>query len=361
MRIAAIVISLLLPVSLAYADGDSTNRRRATFIAIPTVYYLPETRFGFGVSATSVFRFRRDTLSIARPSQVSFSASYTQNRQILFTVPFQVFYDNNRYYAYGEFSFYRFNYYFFGIGENEVPREPFEVQYPRIRLNLLRRLGTGTSWYGGLRYVLEDYRMRETQPGGQLAEGTIYGSRGSLTSGLGFTLVNDRRDQVFYPRKGSFTEITFTAASRYKGADVTFQRLTMDYVKYLSLSRKTVLALNGYKSIIWGKAPFNQLSFLGGSRKFRGVYEGRYRDANALLFQGEVRQELFWRIGIVGFGAVGMLGDRDEFIRLNRPKFTYGAGLRFNANRKEHLNIRVDYGMAPGQDAAIYFTVGEAF
>lgn len=54
-------------------------------------------------------------------------------------------------------------------------------------------------------------------------------------------------------------------------------------------------------------APFNALSLLGGSRRLRGYYEGRYRDQNSALVQAELRVDVFKRLGAVVFGGVGAL------------------------------------------------------
>lgn len=39
---------------------------------------------------------------------------------------------------------------------------------------------------------------------------------------------------------------------------------------------------------------------------------------------------------------------------------SYGGGLRFKINRKENVNLRMDYGFGNGQQN-IYFFIAEAF
>ncbi len=92
----------------------------------------------------------------------------------------------------------------------------------------------------------------------------------------------------------------------------------------------------------------------------RGYYEGRFRDQNVALLQSEVRFDLYKRLGGVVFGAVGVLGDNQMLLRPDDPKVAYGAGLRFTVNRRDHLNIRLDYGIGR-QSSGLYLTIGEAF
>nr|WP_262905057.1 outer membrane protein assembly factor [Hymenobacter pini] len=359
---------MLVLAGLAPADTARPTKRLA-LLPVPLVYYTPETRLAYGVAATATVRFQRDDgFAAARPSQFTLALAYTQNRQLLLYVPFQVFYDHNRYYAYGEVGYYRYNYYFYGVGQREVPRELFGVNFPRVRVNAFRRVGAGMGagkLYAGLRYQYEDYRVSSVQAGGQLASGTVPGGLGSRLTGGGLGLFYDSRDNVFFPAKGVVADLCAFVRNRAAGAGAAgettrFDRYVADVSGYRALGKHAVLATNAYVSFIVGTAPFNALSLLGGSRRLRGYYEGRYRDQNAALAQAEVRFDVYKRLGAVVFGGVGTLGDGQALLRLGQPKGAYGAGLRFTANRRDHLNVRLDYGLGR-QSSGFYLTVGEAF
>ncbi|MPR35747.1 BamA/TamA family outer membrane protein [Salmonirosea aquatica] len=333
--------------------------RDTKFIVLPVVFKLPETGWGGGVVGTTTFSFARDS-SFAKPSQVSFGATYTQKKQILFFVPFTVFYDNNRFYFNGDNGWFKYNFNYYGIGEERVPQEIFDVTFPRIRLVGARLIAPKT--YAGLRYQYESYRVTGTQEGGELATGRIAGSDFSRTSSLGPSFLRDSRDQVFYPRRGMFGELYILPTAKIFGADRNFTRIYLDVANYFSLTKKLVLATNYTASAIFSKeVPFSQLSFLGGPKKMRGIYEGFFRDKNALLGQAELRWEVWRFLGLTGFGSLGFLGNEGDIMRFNRPKYTYGAGLRITAQKKNHLNIRVDYGFSPYADGNLYLTIGEAF
>jgi len=133
-----------------------------------------------------------------------------------------------------------------------------------------------------------------------------------------------------------------------------------DVSSYHRLHPHAILAFNYFLSFTHGTTPFNALSLLGGTRRMRGYYEGRYRDQNAGLLQSELRFDVYKRLGAVVFGSVGALGDGRDFLHLREPKGTYGTGLRFTINRRDHLNLRLDYGLGQ-QSSGFYLTIGEAF
>lgn len=366
--------------SLSFFSAIDTTAKRFTLIPLPLIYYTPETRLAYGAAATATFRFRRDFARLkaapfqpvdsigpqstpVRPSQITLGVAYTQNRQLLFYVPFQLFYDQDTYYANGEIGYYRYNYYFYGVGQRAVDPELYGVNFPRVRLNVFRRIVPSLKpgkLYGGLRYQFEDYRITTVEPGGRLANGTVGGGLGSRLSGAGLGLFYDARDRVFFPSAGLVADLTYLNQNRALGGNVRFDRYVADVSSYHALGRHAIVALNYVVSITTGTAPFNALSLLGGTKRLRGYYEGRYRDQNAALLQAELRLNVYGRLGAVAFGAVGLLGDNVQWLRFQDPKAAYGAGLRFTLNRRDHLNLRLDYGIGQ-QSSGFYLTVGEAF
>ena len=380
-RLLIVGLGLLIPATSANAaegmiqSADTTAPAKPfSIFPLPLIYYTPETRFAFGVAAAVTFRFRRDTARTIRPSQVTVGAAYTQNKQVLFYVPFQLYYHQNRYFAIGEVGYYKYNYFFFGLRDRETPKETYGVNFPRIRLSLYRRLtgsANGRGLYAGLRYQFENYDVTDVAPEGVLASGTVPGGLGNRVSGGGPGLFYDTRDNVLYPARGVVADLSYMAHGRGIGSTSDFGRYVADIATYHPLSSKTTLAMNYVLSLTTGEAPFSALSFLGGTKRGRGFYEGRYRDDNLALVQAEIRQHVWWRLGVVAFGSVGVLGTsvrgaayRNDFLRFNQPKGTYGAGLRIRINN-DKLNIRADYGRGLPQTgtgaSGFYLTIGEAF
>lgn len=355
-----VLFSILFSFIQTISAQDSTKEkllRNKNIIALPVVFRLPETRFGGGVGGVATFGFSRDSIG-AKPSQISFGATYTQNKQILIFFPFKIFTHNNKYYFSSENGWFRYNYIYSGIGESRVAEEKYDADYERVRLLASRAINTNT--YVGLRLNFENYNVTSTVDGGELASGRINGSKKSRTLGLGMSILRDTRDQVFYPRKGIFGEAFIVPSGRIFGANRNFTKISADIANYISLGKKTVLASNYVFTANIGDVPFNQLAYLGGQSRMRGIFEGYFRDKNSLIIQQEVRQEIWKRLGAVAFGSMAFLGSQeDSFLRLDKPKFTYGAGLRIAT--KNHLNLRLDYALSPYGKGNFYATIGEAF
>lgn len=349
-----VITGLLVFASVYHAFAQ---KKRFSILPFPVVYYTPETRWAYGAALTSTFRFKGDSAN-ARPSQVSLGIVFTQQKQSLYYLPFQVFLKNAGYYLYGEIGFYRYNYFYFGIGNQPVPKEIYGVDYPRIKLNFLKKIYPHL--YAGVRYQYEDYQITQTEPTGAFANGNVPGTPRGRTSGVGVGLFYDTRDVIFFPSKGIVADLAYFYNARVWGGNVRFDRFYGDISTYRTVLPNTILVGNLFGSFTRGNAPFSMLSELGGAKRMRGYYQGRFRDDNVLLAQSEARFNIFRRLGGVVFGAAAVLGNQKDILRFNDPKYAYGAGLRFIANRQDHLNLRFDYAL--GKDGGnFYFTIGEAF
>ena len=136
-------------------------------------------------------------------------------------------------------------------------------------------------------------------------------------------------------------------------------KIGKDLVKHdVAKGKKTILALEGTAVITMGNAPFFNMAQLGGTRRLRGYFEGKFRDKHLLLAQAELRQEGFGRFGGVAFAGMGtVFGSAGESLEW-RPNG--GIGLRYQLDKKQKLNIRADYGFGV-KSQGFYLTFGEAF
>lgn len=341
------------------ADSDSTKKeKRVSIFPFPVLYYAPETRFVFGAAGSLTFRFKKDDGKEVRPSTILLGGAYTQNKQILFYLPYKVFYNDDKYYFFGEVGYYKYSFFFWGTGENEVPQELYKVDFPRVRLNATYEIVPNI--YAGLGYQFDNYAIQEREVGGKLADMTVPGWDGSIVSGLGPIFIYDTRENVLYPDQGMFGQISYMNNGSNWGGDFDFSRIMVDWAAYQRINKWSVLAMNSYNSFVTGNAPFQQQSLLGGNKRMRGYYEGRYIDMNQSALQAEYRMNIYKRLGAVVFADAAVLGNQSDFLRFNKLYYTGGAGIRFAINREDKLNIRLDYAVGPGT-SGIYFTVGEAF
>jgi len=325
---------------------------------LPVVFYTPETRFGFGASGLWFFNFKNDSASTPR-SSVSLGLAYTQNKQVLSYLPFNLFLKNRAYQLYGEIDYNKFFYNFYGVGNDQQPNyvERYGVEFPRLRITALKKLAP--HFYAGLRYAFDKFSLFKLDAAGQLAQGTIPGSKGGFVSGFGVVTMYDSRDFVYYPSKGMWAELVVYHDDPATGSSFQYTRIAFDFSKYFHY-KKNILALNAYSIYSNTDAPFFQMGLLGGQKKMRGFYEGRYRDNNVMIFQAEYRRHLFWLLGITVFGDVGQVAHRYDSFNAKDWRYTYGAGIRLMLDEKQKINLRIDFAVG-NQKMLPYFTIAEAF
>ncbi len=340
--------------------NDSIQRAKRRIIAgVPVLFYTPETRFGYGLSGFCIFNWKKDSV-LARRSSVSLGFAYTQNKQILFYLPYNLFIKNRTYQVYGELAYNRYNYNFYGVG-NDIPPdyvERYGVEFPRLRLTTLRRITR--FFYAGPRYAFDKFTLFDVQEGGYLDDGSVKGAEGGNVSGLGAVFLYDSRDYIFYPSKGIWSELVLFGASEKLASSFNYTRIAFDLSTYYSLSKKDIMAFNFYTMYSPNELPFFQMAMLGGTKKMRGFYEGRYRDNNAVVLQAEYRRHLFWILGATAFGSIGQVAAKYDQFQFDNWRYTYGAGLRLMIDKHQKVNLRADFAIGNGK-LLTYFTVNEAF
>ena len=123
--------------------------------------------------------------------------------------------------------------------------------------------------------------------------------------------------------------------------------------------RGGVLAADLYGKFNTRNAPWTLREEMGfGGYRMRGYYAGRYIDNNLMAAQVELRQHVWWRLGLAAWGGAGVTFPRFDALRWSDVLPTWGVGLRFEFEHR--VNLRVDYGF--GRDTrGIVFQMSEAF
>jgi outer membrane protein assembly factor BamA len=359
LKLCITLLTIFVHSTTLVAQQDSVHLKRNKFSFFPVAFYSPETKLAFGVLGAYTFYNTKDT-NQQYPSQIQIGAAYTFNKQVLFYFPFRIYTKKSKYTIYGEAGYYKYSYFFYGVGNNlpDENEELYKVSFPRIRFNALKKVSPTV--YAGLRYWLEDYKITSTEAGKQLATGVIPGSEGSFVSGLGPVVNIDTRDNIFYPSKGVFVDAGMQVYGKATGSQFTYNRYTIDASMYLADKNKHVLALNLFGDFVSQQSvPFNHLALMGGNKRMRGYYEGRFRDKNLLAIGSEYRFKLYKRFGAAVFANAGAVNK--SLIKLPQHiRTTYGAGARYALNKNEQLNIRLDAAFGKNT-SGFYFTIGEAF
>jgi outer membrane protein assembly factor BamA len=165
------------------------------------------------------------------------------------------------------------------------------------------------------------------------------------------------------PTQNFFVEIMVNGYAEMLGGETQYGDLEIDTRKYWDVGSKegrSVIATQFFVQSRWGDPPFWDLATLGGDIIMRGYYMGRYRDWNSAQVQTEWRQRLLGRWGMTLFVSTGEVWQRWNDISLERNKWTVGGGLRFNFNKQDPTNIRLDIGAGP-DTFGFYLQFGEAF
>jgi hypothetical protein len=177
---------------------------------------------------------------------------------------------------------------------------------------------------------------------------------------LGVEISRDSRKNRFYPLQGSLLTFTGDFFGQNLGSKYSFQSYKFTFNKYWSLSKKQVLAYNGFWCGTGGSPPFYGNCIYGTNSELRGYTAGRYLDRYMFATQLEYRLELPWRFGVVGFGGVGAVAPGGVNFRSNQWLPAGGTGIRYMLSKQYHVNLRTDF--AWGKDNFTWAVgVGEAF
>ncbi|WP_207632743.1 BamA/TamA family outer membrane protein [Foetidibacter luteolus] len=364
MRLAffSVFIALNLLSITSGAQKDSVvNRRTKKLMVLPVMARSVETGWSFGAVAASTFRIAgKDTVS--RTSNIQALALYSLKHQLIAAINGSIYFPKEKYIINHQFSYSYFPDKCWGLGSNtpDSAEEPYKFRQYYVYLHPMKKIGRGL--FAGVLYEQQNVLAMEYEPGGLFDKQKIAGRKGYFVSGLGLSLTYDSRNNAFAPNSGAFAQLYFNHFAPYIGSDFTYTNIVQDIRKYIPLFKKQVLALQFYNVINAGpEVPVRSLAQLGGSSSMRGFYNGRFRDKQMMVIQSEYRLPVYGCLGAVLFGAAGDVTRRVMDYSLRGFKFAYGGGLRFALNKKERLNLRLDYGVTSTGNHGFYFQLGEAF
>ena len=339
---------------------QSQMDRRTRLMAIPALYYTPETGWAGGISGM-MLRYPAKGDTITRMSQLQLSAVYTQNRQILTSLGVDLYSKENLWHIEGLIGYYDYPFFFAGIGNGygENYWEDYTATFPKLTMDFKRLVDTAV--YVGLHTHVQQVNMKYVQPGGMLDTGNVVGSDGGLIIGLGVVLDWDTRDFPSAALKGHLLNVEWVEYNSALGSDFDYRRFTVDARKYFSTKSQHTLAMQLLADWRPGEVPFNQMSMIGGQYILRGYPQGLYRDQYMIAMQAEYRSPyVLDLLGFNVFGSVGgvnaSIGDVFDYTRLSG-----GAGIRFPIDREKRINFRMDLAWSSDQTNGFYFGVSEAF
>ncbi|MDX5345948.1 MAG: hypothetical protein LPK19_01765, partial [Hymenobacteraceae bacterium] len=175
------------------------KEKKVSIVALPALFYTPETSFGFGTMLMPVFRFGSDSLT--RTSNLQLLSVYTLEKQLILENRYSLFTNQNRYSISGEVSFYDFPIDYYGVGNNLDEANKESISYNMIFLTnrVLRQVAPSVFLGAQYRFInLYNLKYNENSLLFQRPENE---RDGGINSGLGYVVVFDNRDNVISAHK----------------------------------------------------------------------------------------------------------------------------------------------------------------
>lgn len=384
MRFRLLIILLLLSgVCAAQSDSTATefqdstldknlidkvmdlfefNRGRTSVKCYPTMGIDPASGISFGLlSLVAIEPKERDRKKIKfyRPTSISNSLSYSTKKWLNFCSD-MVIYANHGVVINTLLQYQISPDKFYGIGNDTLNTDPVKFDMNDLRLSGNVSKEISSTCYLGFMF---DISYRECSSLGANGNGfDLPEIKNNWLVGFGPHFIFDRRDHVNYPAHGEY--ITFGAKYFPRiGEDAySFYCIELDIRKYITLYKDLILACQLFNGLSDGDSPFYCLYQLGGQTRMRGISNKYiYIDKNAYYAQAELRKHIWGRFSVTAFGGIGNTYTRIPEFFFNQIKYVFGAGIRFQSDTKNNINVRLDYGRGSFGDSGMYVTMREAF
>lgn len=358
------LILFLLSNPLTSEAQDSTgNRYQNSTVFLPALGSSPETSLLFG--GVGIYQFKMGDPSLStRSSSILASGIYTLNNQSSFALQPSVILENESWILNGMFGYSYFPETFWGVGPSLNNDREMRLIYRQFFLSqsVLRQIlpkmfiGPKVRWS-------KFYNIHFENTDGEAIEAPSYtGADDYSVAGFGFIIRWDTRDRIMVPTKNHLIEFSLMTNPSGLSTLDSYTTYTFDARKYLDLSGNgnSVLAFHLITKLNSGNPPLNDMASLGGQNILRGYYQGRLRDRHGGQLQSEFRQHVYGRFGFVVFAAAGQVWNSFDEMTFHNIHYSAGGGLRFNLNKQDPTNIRIDYGIGKNT-SGLYLTIGEAF
>lgn len=325
------------------------QHKKIKVLPVPAFGYSPET--GTYIGAVSLFTIDLYNDSSTRTSNAKIEFNYTWRKQIIIEGEWNYFFRNEDWFTKGKLHVSKFPDRYYGIGANtsDINEHLYNSDRNIIETHLLKKIGDKLFAGPGFKYIT----YRNVNPANKIDYPEL---RDNSTTGLGFSLLKDSRDNILTPSEG----IYFNIYSGYVFTQEKYAELHLDMRHYITAHNIT-LSTRIYNDFNFTSPPFYDMALMGGDKFVRGFYYGRYRDNHLSTLQAELRSIFIWRFGAALFGGLSnVYGSFDRF-SVNNIKYNAGGGIRFLIDRKENINLRLDYAVGSGGNSGFYISFGESF
>jgi hypothetical protein len=368
--ISSYILFFLSPVTVTgqlHADANTDSTVAGAYknhnTILPAIGATPETGMLFGGVIMRQFK-PGGAGEETRSSFLLASAIYTAKNQLMLAFAPVLILKDEQWIMEGSYQFQFFPDSYWGIGRNS--RESNEVIYQYRQWEVIQSVQKriADNMFAGpiMRWShISDMEFRDID-NNKVNNPAVNGAEGSISAGAGLIYLWDVRNSLLTPTSGHLVRLMAMSYPGFLGTSHSYSIGSIDTRKYVDLTGngKSVAAFNMVTVLTSGNPAFTDYPSLGGSSILRGYYYGRYRDNNTLQVQAEYRQHMIWRVGFTMFASAGEVWSRFSDFSVMNPKYAAGVGLRFNLNKNDTTNLRIDYGVGKGV-SGFYLTFGEAF
>ncbi|MCK5833027.1 BamA/TamA family outer membrane protein [bacterium] len=175
------------------------------------------------------------------------------------------------------------------------------------------------------------------------AQEIIFQNEGQyFTRSIGYNLVNDKRDNLLVPTEGSYFIGQSEMAGYFLGGDKHYNKLVLDFRKYLSFRDRYILAMRAKSSVLgnWRNNEYvliHDRFFMGGANSVRGWKERSIGPISqngdplggklAMLGNIECRMPLVWHLWGHVFLDAGNVWSHAEAFTITDFKTSIGWGI----------------------------------
>lgn len=330
--------------------AQDTAHSKLSVLPVPAFGYSPETKINGGAVCLFNKKLGKDT--ITRSSNAKIKFTYTQRKQIIAEIGWNVFTPGERMYLNGRIHISRFPDYFWQRNDSNTVEERITYSSSRrlIDANFFFRVHSQKKWFIGPMFRLAQFKhvqeldaARNRLQVGDMVQGSL--------AGLG--ILHDTRNQLLQATKGVYLLAT---SQLMGGSHRIYARNELDIRTYIS-RKKTTLALRS--KTLQSRGPLLDAAVFGGDETARGFYLGRYRPEMFSTLQAEFRFTIYrrWAWSFFGGNSALIYAEKsDNFFAWNA-----GTGMRFLIDRAENINLRLDMAWGRYGNSGFYVAFGESF
>jgi len=355
------ISTLLLFLNFQKLNAQTDSSKHVSFSFLPIIISDPFVGLGYGL-LTNV-NYVLGPMETTRFSNTQAYILKTTNGQFAAQLNHQIFLKDEKWIVQGKLQYLDWPENVYGLGANTIEKNNKElVSYKALDFEERVLYKLKKYHFLGVQYKLYSASDVKSDSGiTKIYSNGAIGYNSFTASGLGVHYIYDSRDNVQNAFKGKYIELAVNPYAQFMGSTQNWTNLRLDARTYYQFktTRTMVIANRFIAEQTIGDAPYMIMPQTGRLFTTRAYVQGRYRGKLFLAYEAELRAHLWRFIGGVAFAGANTVSEPNGEIKYFNP--SAGAGLRFNINKAQRTNIRVDYAVGTNSNSGLYFHITEVF